>query len=123
MGRTDVYGLPADIDLSFLVGTTLTQVCMGQNEFILNFDTGTSIMVASTVRLHGSTTDATEIDSAVEAGKILTAELGASVESASGTEDGTTTIVWSTGTVLSVLDTWPDFESYTITHGSTILVV
>ncbi len=118
-----MHRLPPDTDLSFLVGATLTQVCIGENEFILNFDTGPAIMVASSVRISARHAEAVELDSAVAAGGKLTAELGGRVESAVGTVDGTTTLTWSSGTVVSLLDNWADYESYTIRHGSTIVVV
>ena len=45
-----MYGLPLDTDLRFLVGSVLTQVCIGENEVLLNFEPETSIMVAASAR-------------------------------------------------------------------------
>ncbi len=46
-GGSMMYGLRSDLDLSFLVGPTLLQVCIGENEVVLRFDGNISITIES----------------------------------------------------------------------------
>ena len=118
-----MYGLPTDVDLSFLVGATLTQVCIGQNEVILNFDNDVSIMIASDVQLTPKEQSGQNLDDASAIGAAILSLLGQAVQSASGTEKGTTTLRWDGGATVEIRDTWPEWESYTISHqGKTIVV-
>lgn len=40
-----MYNLPTELDLSFLVGLLLTQICVGQYQVILNFHEDVSISI------------------------------------------------------------------------------
>ena len=49
--------------------------------------------------------------------------LGHDVHKATGTRDGTLTLVWDDGAVVEVLDSWPNYESYTVSGGPELIVV
>jgi hypothetical protein len=46
-----MYGLPVDTDVSFLRGSSLLRVCVGENETILSLLSRISIMIASSVSI------------------------------------------------------------------------
>jgi hypothetical protein len=48
--------------------------------------------------------------------------LGATVLKATGA-DGTLTLGWSDGSTLAIFDSWPNYESYTITYQGGVIVV
>jgi hypothetical protein len=118
-----MYGLPADVDLTFLTGAMLTQVCVGQNEVILNFDNDSSIMIAGDVRLLPPDQLQQELQEAPAIGAAVVVLLGRTLQSAQGDATGTTTLQWDDGSTLDLRDSWPDWESYTISHSGTTIVV
>jgi Family of unknown function (DUF6188) len=117
-----MYGLTAEIDLSFLVGGELQQVAVGQHEVILHFFKGISITVQSDLRLSEGDDQGDRLSGAPSQGVVLIGLLASSVVRASGA-DGTLTMEFSDGSTLAVYDSSPNFESYTITYdGGTIVV-
>lgn len=50
-----MYGLPADINLEFLVGRELIQVAVGLHEIVLVFDDNVSISIESHCAIGGAT--------------------------------------------------------------------
>lgn len=117
-----MYGFPPDVDLSFLEGAVLVQVCVGENEIILNLEPNISIMATSTVLVEREGQRDT-CDDARTAGIALLPLLGASVVTVIGSADGTLDVSWSRGIRTRILDSWQDFESYTIRHGARVYVV
>ena len=117
-----MYGLTADVDLSFLVGAELLQVAAGQNEVILNFFGDVSIMIAADLRLSRSEHPGERLSHAPSQATTLIRLLGLSVLQASGA-DGTLRLELSDGSTLEVYDSWPNYESYTITHRAGLIVV
>ena len=118
-----MFGLPVGVDLTFLLGAALIQVCIGENEVVLNFDSDVSIMCASTVRYTRVGGAAESLDDARDAGKVLVELLSAVIEGASGSTDGTLLLRWSSGGQVELLDSWKEYESYTVRHGETMIVV
>jgi hypothetical protein len=79
-------------------------------------------MVACDLRLSNPEDQGELINDAPRQGAALIALLGSSVLKATG-GDGTLTLEMSNGSTLAVYDSWPNYESYTITHtGGTIVV-
>jgi hypothetical protein len=118
-----VYGLPEDIDLSFLEGTTLIQVAIGEHEVILNLHPGVSIMAQSTVRLSDPTGPFRTFDDPRAAGAATLTLLGADIAGVAGSTDGTLSIRRQSGWTLEISDDSEADESYTITHGDRVIVV
>ena len=116
-------GLPDDIDLNFFVGANLIQVCIGENEVIANLDADISLMIASSVRLAVHAGEMKVCDDAKALGIALVPLLGHAVVEASGTVDGTLRLTWDGGTVVEILDSFKEFESYTVRHGAELIVV
>lgn len=118
-----MYGLAQDTDLSFFDGATLVQVCIGENEVILNFHPAISVMIASNVVVLDADGGAQTLESAKEIGLNATSFLGIDVTEAVVKEAGTTALKWSRGEVLEIRDTWDNFESYTISYNEIRIVV
>jgi len=123
-------GLPAGTDVSFLVGATLTQVCIGQHEVNLNLssgnpwtDPGASITVESAIRLVLPTQAEFTSDAPALIGPALLPLLGSAVSSASVIQPGTLRLAWTSGHVLDIIDSVEHYESYTVNHGDNIIVV
>jgi len=53
----------------------------------------------------------------------MLALLGDSVQRVAGSTDGTLYLTWESGEVVEIVDTWKEFESYTIHKGDKIIVV
>ncbi len=118
-----MYGLPSSVDLSFLQGTTLLQLCIGENEVVFRLDPDVDIMVATEVRITLLTQIHVTSDSASDAGRSVMHLIGKSVHRALGTRDGTLKLDWDNGESLEIFDTSPFYESYTIHHPGGIIVV
>lgn len=119
-----MYGLPKSVDLSFLVGATLIQVCVGENEVVLNFDGDISVMSASSVRYaQAGERDAVLFEEARPAGQVLLGLLGTAISEVANYGDGTVGLLWSSGERVELLDSWKEYESYTIRHGDLLIVV
>jgi hypothetical protein len=124
-------GLAAGTDVSFLVGASLTQVCVGQNEVILNLspagdpwtDPGASITVQSAIRLVLPTEMEFTSDAPVLIGPALLPILGSAVAGAAVVQPGTLRLTWSSGHVLDIIDSVEHYESYIVTHGDKVTVV
>jgi hypothetical protein len=123
-------GLPADTDLTFLVGAELVDVCIGHNEVILHFlpaDDPTapypSITIESEVRLVFPNKREFTSDAPLTIGPALLALLRVPITGASAAPPGTLRLQLSSGHVLEVIDSSEHHESYTITNGDRVIVV
>ena len=118
-----MYGLSPDTDFGFLIGASLLQVCVGENEVIANLYSDMSVMIASTVRVaaHGGTVET--FDDAKSLGVALLPLLGRVIQDAGGMSDGTLRLVWDDGTIVEIVDSWKEFESYTVRNGEVLIVV
>lgn len=118
-----MYGFSSDTNVDFFVGAQLSQVCVGENEVILHCHPSISVMIASTVRLTEPNTTQRLLEDSRETGSALLPLLGSVVSDVSATPDGTLRLHWSSEHVLEILDSWEEFESYTIQHGDATIVV
>jgi hypothetical protein len=125
-----MHGLPADTDLSFLVGAELVQVCIGYNEVVLHFlrpDNPTapypSITIESEVRLVYPNEREFTSDAPLAIGPTLLPLLRIPITMASAVPPGTLRLQVSSGHVLDVIDAEEHYESYTVTNGNHVIVV
>lgn len=118
-----MFGLPEDVDLSFLVHATLLQVCLGESETIMNLEPGISMMIASVMVLEIAGEERREFDSTLDCARFLVPLLGQSIVGVDGQPDGRLTLDWSGDVRLEILDSYEEFESYTIRQGNTLIVV
>ena len=118
-----MHGLPADADLSFLAGRTLTQLGVGSNEAILYFDVGQTwirIDGRSSVEAAASTTAS---DDSREIAPAMFPLIGQSVTDVAWQRSGTIRLTFDDGTTLVIEDDSPHYESYQIVHGNLQITV
>lgn len=119
-----MYGLPKDIDLSFLVGKTIIQVCVGFNELILNLDEGQiSICIQSVCAYHSEDGPTLEIEAYPVSASTICGLLGKPIIQAQSEENGTLTLKFLGGSVFTIYDDDKQYESYQIKHGDKLIVV
>ena len=118
-----MYGLTPETDFSFLKDATLVQVAIGENEVILRFYPQCSIMIASSVSIYAPGEPEALLEDARQIGISLLPILGTDIAGASAIPPGTLRLTWRSGHTLDVLDSWRDYESYTVTTGDRVIVV
>lgn len=118
-----MYGLPSDTDLRFFDGKLLRQVCIGSNEIILRFDDDVTL-VAQTDIGHVSGGIITAIyKTSPSAAQVVACLLHKAVVQASRKDLGTLVLDFGNNEGLEFYDTSEQFESYTITYGTAMIVV
>jgi hypothetical protein len=120
-GRIDPAQM-STANISFFIGSFLTQVCFGKFDLGLNFDRpASSIMIQSSCGIQTASgalekydiTDVTQ----------LRGFLNRDVTGATWGEEGTLILEFEGGDRLMVFDDSDQYESYTISHGTTTIVV
>jgi hypothetical protein len=113
-----MYGLPEDVDLSFLVDREIVQVCVGKFQAIVNCDNDIALSIEGDFLVNG-----THHGPGIEAGAVLVRLVGRVVVSAKSVEGRHLDIGLDDGSSLTVLDSSECYESFTISgHGVTIVV-
>jgi hypothetical protein len=112
----------ATVDLSFLVGASLVQLCFGTSDVQLNFSgPATKISVQSSFDIKPSDGLVDQDDGAEFAQ--LRPFLNHDVVAASWQEMGTLYLEFDNGKHILIFDDSDLYESYVITHGTTTIVV
>jgi len=113
-----MYGLKADVDLSFRMGKELIQVAVGPADVQFNLHESVSLSVQS--RVEHSSKGSVKVWEGDENEPIsacsLLALIGSSVVSVQGDPDGTLTLEFSNGDFVKVFDT-EGYEAYQICNG------
>jgi len=120
-----MYGLPADFDGDFLIGRTLEQICLNQNQIALHFDGDVDLTLEGEYTYRGVLSRADEKSAPLKVPVFdsnLAQFVGQVVMKATGTKDGTLTLVFQRDDRLLCFDT-PYYESYQIRHGQRVIVV
>ena len=110
-------------DLGFLVGTTLIQVAIGENETNLHFHPDVTILIQSEVLITAPGEAVNSLDASVQVGSALLPLPGKTITEALGTPRGSLVIKWSDGTTVEILNDSDQYECYSITHGTDFFVV
>jgi hypothetical protein len=115
-----MYGVPGDLDLSFLHGTVLIQVCLGQYQLQFHFHPVGSILVESGWELRDAA--GTRIDGHHEGPERppyqLHRLLGCRVVGSEVSAPGWFALVFEGGEVLRVFDDSAQYESFSIQPGN-----
>ena len=113
-----MYGLSKNVDLSFLSGVELQQVCIGRNEVILNFDQDVRITVLSSLAVSCERgTPPTRYDDVVIGGSMVLPLLHDAVSEAEATDEGGLLLAFASGGTIIVFDDSDQYESFWIAHG------
>ena len=118
-----MYGLQVGIDLSFFLGRSLTQICIGANELILNFDSDVSVTVESRIGLTSPGADTEQFDDLRASGALLVGLLERHVATVEGRPEGTLRLQFETGHILEFYDSSQAYESYQVRNGSDLIIV
>jgi hypothetical protein len=117
-----VYGLKNNEDLQPLLGATLTQVCVGQNEVVLNFDRPVSVTVLSdfSVSLNGA--PKVRYQDARHGAVSLLPLIGNQIGSAVATTGGGLQLEFESG-ALEIFDESSQYESFWLKLGDKEIIV
>src|SRR5262245_9846338 len=123
-----MYRLPKNIDLSFFVGKTLNSVAFAVNVIHLIFDDGVRVNIESTFQYQQKhEQDHHLLGTMQSVYKIQSSGLmqlaGQIVVAASGTEDGTLSLIFENGHMLHCFDDLEGYECYNFTDGKQLWVV
>lgn len=119
-----MYGLKPDVDLSFLIGRELIQVAVGSYDVQFHFHESVRLSVQNQIE-HISKEIVHEWDGDENqplAAASLLGLLGSSVTSVQGDLDGTLTLTFSNGDVVTVFDR-EGYEAYQIGNGDQQIIV
>jgi hypothetical protein len=118
-----VNGLPADTDLSAILGRTLEQVAIGSYQVQLRFDEHVTVSVEGDYAVPGADGLLGRFPSPPERAVALVALLGQVVVDAQVTDPGTTTLRFSSEQSVEIFDSESNFESYEISIGERLIIV
>jgi hypothetical protein len=121
--EANVYGLPKDIDLTFLIGREVTQVAIGVYQVQFHFDEDVCISVESSFTYSDSQQEWTWREGLVLIAAHTAALLSAKIESFNAQQDGTISMVFSNGHRLTIFDSSKNYESYSITRPRVNIIV
>lgn len=118
-----MYGLPEDVDLSFLLNSQLLKLRRYEWNLILEFDAPVEINIESRALFSHAGNVSEWVCGCSEKEVVSNAMVGATIVSFSATRSGTLEIDFSNGSKLSVFDNSKEFESYTISGPGLTVVV
>jgi hypothetical protein len=118
-----MYGLPSDPNIEVLKNESLIQICIGENDLILNFSGNISLAVYSSVGLGQSNNSMTSFTDFIAVSPQLLRLLSRKVLDVKWDKDGTISIKFENNAIVEVYDDSEQFESYTIRMPSGLVVV
>jgi Family of unknown function (DUF6188) len=119
-----MYGLPEDFDGSFLIGRALEMICFNANQIYLHFDGQVTITIEGSFSHQRAQYESnTQILSVPVSESDLMQLLEHKISAVSGDKDGTLKLVFDHDQILRCYDQLPNYESYQIRHGDTVIIV
>jgi Family of unknown function (DUF6188) len=118
-----MYGSTANHDLGFLVGSTLFQACIGENDIILLFDDDISITIQTDFLIRDSSGLETIFEETLPAAASVVKFIPDMITKVLYQRDGTLCLWFSKGGSIEIYDTSEQYESYNVKHGTKIYVV
>jgi len=118
-----MYGLPENVDLTFLEDRQLVQVCLGSSSVTLNFDENIWISVENTFYHYSVDGECMPCESTRDSALALSSLLGCAITNISWDTDGLLRMSFSNGEVVELRDDTDLYEAYQIKHGDKLIVV
>jgi hypothetical protein len=118
-----MHGLPENIDLDFFSGLAILQVCIGENELILNFESDVSILVMSELEFCSPNAVAHRSSDFREMAGFLCSLIGLKAVSATPQGRRAMQLLFDGGKSLTLHDDSENYESFVITRGKLLIVV
>ena len=116
-------GLPPDLDLNFLCGCELIQICVGVHDCILNFHEDLSISISSQIGYLDSSGGYRRFIHFPDAVAPISVLFGQQISAATGYPDGTLRLFFPSNARLDLFDDSKQFESYVIKGEGRLIVV
>jgi hypothetical protein len=119
-----MYGLPKDFDASSFIGRTLEMVCFNLNQIYLHFDDHVMITIEGDL-IYQTTPEKSsrqKISPPVFSTNLMEL-LEHKVTNASARLDGTLSLTFDNGCIVTCLDSSPNYESYRISFGDKTIIV
>jgi len=117
-----MYGLEKGVNLDFLLGRELSQICVGAYVVNLNFDENTCISLGCECQVIPPHADRVPAASLPAVTNFLSL-IGAKITSASSIGNGDLAIGFSGGVTLMIYDSEAHYESYNITDAIHHIIV
>ncbi len=118
-----MYGIPAGIDWTFIIGTELQQLCIGIHQLSLQFSGDVAIGVECDFEHAGHPAAASQCRGLPGRAPSLISLLGSRVDAVAREGGRVLVLSFSNGEQLRILDSNESFESFQITaRGLTIIV-
>ena len=118
-----MYGLPPEIDVSFLVHREVEQVCIGLHQVQIHFDDNVSISIEGRFKYTDRTGRVFEWQDRPSQAAGVVDSLGLVVSAVTPEPDGTLTLAFSAGANLTIFDDDKQYEAYQISKPGTTIVV
>lgn len=119
-----MYRLSNNVDLSFLYGVELQQVCIGENEVILNFDRDIRITILSSFAVASKRdTPITTYHEAAKGGSAILSLLHLCVSKAEATDTGGLLLEFNSGASVNIFDDSDQYESFWIANQNEQIIV
>lgn len=116
-------GIPESIDGALLVGATLIQICVGQNEVILHFSNGTAVTIECQVGVGVAGDPISWESGAVKSGAAFLPLLGADVVHMAVLSRAQMEIRFSPDARVILCDSNSHYESFSIQKGDLRITV
>ena len=118
-----MYGLPKNVDLTFFKGQEITDVLVNKHSLVVSFTDAIVLTLSSKFAssLNGFAPSQSE-ELHLSACHLLPL-IGIPVLEAEGKTDGTLTLKFVGGDSLVFFDDAKNYESYTISHKSTLVII
>jgi hypothetical protein len=115
-----MYGLPSNFPYHKLAGAMLIQVCIGEHQLQLHFDSGLSISVGSTLRLNGVSDEFSDFP---EVASSICKFLSDTISLAEAPSGKVLRLIFSRGSI-EILDDSERYESFQVSiPGETLYVI
>lgn len=118
-----MYKFDQKTDLSFLQGSTLIQICVGQNEIILNFDNDVRITMLASYAVTSALKASERFETSAAGIPSLMPLLGDKIACAIPTESGGVEVTFESNAQLELLDDSAEFESFWISGRTEKIIV
>lgn len=117
-----MYGLGKNEDLQMIAGSVLTQVCVGENEVILNFDKPVSITLLTDFSVSSNGGERVRHEDMRHGACSLLGLIGNEVKRVEVTDEGGL-LIWLGIDTLELFDTSKEYESIWIKIGDRQIIV
>ena len=118
-----MYGLPKNIDLTFLIGKEVIQVSIGFNDLILHFSEEVIITITSECSYMDDKKKLITFDMYPESASLVCRLLGCVTDKVQSEENGTLILGFSNGCTFKIHDDSNNYESYQIKHPLGVITV